>query len=72
MRDDELLDRIIDARRHFAHAVVAHHQSGCNDDALLDRVGECEIAYLDAVFTRAERKMAQIRELMETPAAGQA
>ncbi len=72
MTDDELLDRLIDARRHFARAVMAHHQAGCNDDALSDRVGECEYAYLDALFTHVMRKMTPGLELLVMPVEGEA
>ena len=36
MSDDEQFHRCMEARLHFARAVVAYHQAGCNDDALLD------------------------------------
>ena len=72
MTDDELFDRLMKARLHFACAVVAHHQAGCNDDTLLDRVSECEHAYLDTLFTHIERKMTQGLELLTMPVAGEA
>ena len=72
MSDDKLSDRFMEARLHFAHAVVAHHQTGCNDNALLDRMGECEYAYLDALFTNVERKMTQGLELLVMPVEGEA
>ena len=72
MSDDELFHRLMEARRHFAHAVVAHHQAGGNDDALSDRVGECEYAYLDALFTYVMRKMHPGLELLAMPVEGEA
>ena len=72
MSDDGLFDQLMKARLHFARAVVAHHQAACNDDALLDRVSECERAYLDALLAGIERKMAQVLELRVTPAEGEA
>ena len=64
MSDDELSDRLMKVRLHFACAVVAHHQAGCNDDALWDWVGKCEHAYLDALW--------RYQKLLITPVEGEA
>lgn len=72
MSDDKLLDRLMKARLHFARAVVAQHQAGCTDDALSDRVGKCEHAYLDALFTYVMRKTTQGLELLVMPVEGEA
>ena len=72
MSNDEQLHRLLKARYDFAAAVMAYHQAGCDDDALLDRMSECERAYLDtkishaapglaAAFARRERNIDQLR-----------
>ncbi len=81
--DDELFHQIMQTRYDFATAVMACHKSGCNDDALLDRMSECERAYLDAVitrlspaiaaaFARRERSILQLLKLAAIPPEGNA
>ena len=51
MTNNELPHQLFKARYDFAAAVMAYHKSGCDDDALLHRMSECQRAYLDAVIT---------------------
>ena len=78
MSNDELLHQLMKARYDFAAAVKAYHKSGCDDDALLDWMSECERAYLDtkishaapgltAAFARLEREIDQLRKLAAIP-----
>ena len=83
MSNDELLHQIMQTRYDFAAAVMAYHKSGCDDDALLRRVGENERAYLDAVIAdvvpdiaaavaRWERDKDRMLNLLATPPEGNA
>ena len=81
--DTELLARLLKARYDFAAAVIDHHKSGCDNDTLLDRMSDCERAYLDAMityatpgltaaFARQEWEIVQLRELLAMPVEGEA
>lgn len=85
MRDDdkELVQQFMKTRYDFAAAVMAYHKPSSDDDALFDRMNECERAYLAfiikqvspgfaAAFARHERDMDQLRKLVAMPPEGKA
>ncbi len=87
MRDDdkELVQQFMKTRYDFAAAVMAYHKPkpGGDDDALFDRMNECERAYLAfiitqvspgvaAALTRHERDIDQLQKLAAMPPEGKA
>ena len=81
--DDELFHQIMQTRYDFAAAVMACHKTGFNDDDILDRMGECERAYIEVVImhaspgfvaalARQERGIDQLRKLAAIPPEGTA
>ena len=84
MSDDEFIHQLMKARYDFAAAVMAFHEAGCDDDALLDRMSKCERAYLDIIITSAspglvaalagcqEQDIDQLRKLLAIPPEGEA
>ncbi len=72
MTDDELRERFFKARLDYAKSVVDFYRCGCNDDALLDRMSECELAFISAMFATIETKAKQVVQLFWEPVEGEA
>ena len=72
MTSDELREQIFRARLDYAKSVVDFHRCGCNDDALLDRMSECELAFISAMFDSIETKAKQALQLFWEPVEGEA
>ena len=67
MTSDELREQFFRARLDYTKSVVDFHRCGCNDDAFLDRMSECELAFISAMFDSIETKAKRALQLFWEP-----
>jgi hypothetical protein len=70
--DKDKLGKYLKARFDFAKAVIALHETGMDDKALLDKVSQCEREYLAIMIDGPIEKVQQHMKLRTEASAGNA